>query len=438
MASPPKPWEMSGTTTPLASVPSADPSMSTSQTTAAAASGAPQLPERPSSLASAVNQNAAAYSRMGMGMGASPYGTYGSAYQSPYSSPYSGMGAYGGYGGGMYGGGYGGYGGYGRGMYGGGMYGGMPGNPNDPNSLTNSFNQSTAATFQMLEGIVGAFGGFAQMLESTYMATHSSFYAMISVAEQFGNLRETLGSILGIFAIMRWIRTLIAKLTGRPPPADATALTPAAFAKFEGRAGPNGASAGPPKASRKPLLFFIAAAFGLPYLMSKLIRTLAASQEEEQKRLAANEQQMRIDPSQLEYCRVLYDYAPQTQAGAANGVDLEVKKGDLVAVLAKTDPFGAPSEWWKCRTRDARMGYLPSTYLEVVRRPGEVKAAKPVAAIKATPASDSSRTNSLTSSGETVSSIQSPPTPTGVPRPLITSKQGPLLTAEDFQKSQFY
>lgn len=49
-------------------------------------------------------------------------------------------------------------------------------NPNDPNSLTSSFNQSTATTFQMLESIVGAFGGFAQMLESTYMATHSSFY----------------------------------------------------------------------------------------------------------------------------------------------------------------------------------------------------------------------------------------------------------------------
>jgi peroxin-13 len=63
-------------------------------------------------------------------------------------------------------------------MYGGmGMYGGMPnGDPNNPNSLTNSFNQSTQATFQLIESIVGAFGGFAQMLESTYMATHSSFF----------------------------------------------------------------------------------------------------------------------------------------------------------------------------------------------------------------------------------------------------------------------
>jgi peroxin-13 len=55
-------------------------------------------------------------------------------------------------------------------------YGGRPGMMDDPNSLTNSFSQSTQATFQIIESIVGAFGGFAQMLESTYMATHSSFF----------------------------------------------------------------------------------------------------------------------------------------------------------------------------------------------------------------------------------------------------------------------
>jgi peroxin-13 len=97
------------------------------------------------------------------------------------------MGGYGGgmygnsmYGGGMYGGGMGGGmygGGMGGGMYGGGM--GMPGDPNNPESLTQRFNMSTQATFQMLEGVVGAFGGFAQMLESTYMATHSSFFGKL-------------------------------------------------------------------------------------------------------------------------------------------------------------------------------------------------------------------------------------------------------------------
>lgn len=152
------------------------------------ASGAPAIPERPSTLASAVNRNASAYSPYGasnVGGMASPYGGMGSS----YSSPYSRMGGMGGYGGGMgsmYGGmgGMGGMGGYGSmygggmgGMYGGGM-GGMQGDPNDPNSLRNGFTQSTQATFQIIESIVGAFGGFAQMLESTYMATHSSFFGM--------------------------------------------------------------------------------------------------------------------------------------------------------------------------------------------------------------------------------------------------------------------
>ena len=217
---------------------------------------------------------------------------------------------------------------------------------------------------------------------------------MVSVAEQFGSLRDTLGSILGIFALMRWIRTLIAKLTGRPPPADATALTPSAFARFEGRGAtnPDGTPAGPPRASRKPLLFFLVAAFGLPYLMSKMIKTLAASHEEEEKRLqqqALEQQQQLMDPSKLEFCRVLYDFAPPQKTG----VELEVRKGDLVAVLSKTDPAGGPSEWWQCRARDRRQGYLPSSYLEVMRRPAPPADVKQ---IKAT-ASDSSRANSMTS-----------------------------------------
>lgn len=214
---------------------------------------------------------------------------------------------------------------------------------------------------------------------------------MVSVAEQFGNLRDTLGSLLGIFTLMRWIRTLLAKLTGRPPPADATALTPSAFARFEGRnPGPDGA--GPTRASRKPLFFFIAAAFGLPYLMSRMIRTLAASHEEEERRLQSLQQP--LDPANLEFCRLLFDLAPQSNTGA----ELEVRKGDLVAVLAKTDPAGGPSEWWQCRSRDGRQGYLPSTYLELLKRP--VQDVKRIKAADAAPGSESSRTNSMTSASE--------------------------------------
>ena len=96
------------------------------------------------------------------------------------ASMYGGMGGYGGYGG------YGSYGGYGG--YGG--FGGY-GDPNDPNGLSRRMEASTqgttnfletdlkTATFQIIESIVGAFGGFAQMLESTFMATHSSFFGIL-------------------------------------------------------------------------------------------------------------------------------------------------------------------------------------------------------------------------------------------------------------------
>lgn len=242
---------------------------------------------------------------------------------------------------------------------------------------------------------------------------------MVSVAEQFGNLKETLGSILGIFTVMRWLRTLLAKLTGRPPPADATALTPAAFARFEGRPpiGPDGQPLGPPKASRKPLFFFVLAAFGLPYLMRKMINTMATSAEEEERRRMALQQEQQLDPAKLDYCRVLYDFTPQA-GNAVQGVDMEVRKGDLVAVLSKSDPIGNPSEWWRCRARNGQMGYLPATYLEILKRPGQ-----PVAAIKAA-ASDTSRTNSMTS------------TVGGAPEP-VKSKPADV-TVESFQKSQFY
>lgn len=517
MASPPKPWERAGasgtsTGTVISSVRAIEmltsftalpnnPSSST-DTATLTSSSAPALPQRPESLNSVATRTASNYtsspynrsSPYGYGSYSSPYNRFGSSYGGMYGSPYGGM--YGGGYGGMYGGGYGGYGGMG-------MNGGMGGpGPNGEMSLTQSFNNSTQATFQIIESIVGAFGGFAQMLESTYMATHSSFFgkstsrfscvdvkngglsvfdakvltvstAMVSVADQLSSLRQTLGSVLGIFTIWRWLRTLFAKLTGRPPPADAASLTPSAFASFTGSSStpatlPDGSPA-PAKPSKKPFIFFMLAVFGLPFLMGKLIRALAKShEEEEQRRIAANPalaydhalQQASasgqpLDPSKLDFCRVMYDFAPDaSNAQNAQGIDLAVKKGDLIAVLSKTDPMGQPSEWWKCRTRDGRVGYLPEPYLEKIEKRQPAQIAAMTGSQKGSPAGSRAQTMSesrsrmqtpTTTSGdgswtpatsERVKTMESEKAEEGK-KPKVESKPEDI-SVESFQKGTFY
>ena len=349
-------------------------------TASASSSQQPPLPRRSSAIALSQTQAGRSVMRgvqpsaYGSAYASNPYSRYGSSLYGNGLS-YGGGGGWGSYGGGsmygnsMYGGGgYGSYGGYRPGMGANGPMG-MP-NGEDPNSLTNAFSQSTQATFQIIESIVGAVGGMAQMLESTYMATHSSFFAMVSVADQFANLRTSLAQILGIYAILRWVRTLHAKLTGRPQPADATSLTPSNFFAFTGESPAGHQAVGaPPKASKKPLVIFLLAIFGLPYLMSKLIRSLANTAAQQQAPITppnglevANG---RMGASRPDFCKVLYDYDPP---GMQKGIDISVKTGDLVAVLARTDPRGQPSDWWHCRTRSGNIGYLPGVYLEVLKQ----------------------------------------------------------------------
>lgn len=308
----PKPWEVSAGTS-LAMTENENVNEMTNEVV-------PDLPARPAGLGNG------GYSGYGNG-----YNQYSSPYSS-YSSPYS---SYGSYGMGSYGMGSYGMGSYGMGSYGMGMspynrFGaGMHGPPTPLQS-------STAATFQLLEGIVGAVGGFAQMLESTYMATHSSFFAMVSVAEQLGNLKNSLGSVLGIFAVLRWVRKLLGKKSNDEMVTEFQQVTKK------------------PRPSYKPLLFFVAAIFGFPYLMSRLIRSLSPHQADPDPP---------VDPSTLEFCRAIYAFVPENP-----GIELEMQRGDLLAVIAKKDAQGGDSMWWRVRTKDGRTGYVPSNYVQVVKR----------------------------------------------------------------------
>lgn len=285
---------------------------------------------------------------------------YGSSmYGGGYGSGMYGSSMYGsGYGSGMYGMG------YGSGMYGsGGMYG-QPGGPMGP------LGEGTQATFQLIESIIGAVGGFAQMLEATYMATHSSFFTMVNLAEQFGNLKNALGSLLGIFALIKFVKKCLYKIMGK---AYNNGINVKEFAKFEKtqkkleesikkqQSGPGGSRS---TISFKPLLLFLAAAIGFPYLLSKAITKL---NEQNQRRLQQqqhlNPNANPIDPANLQFAKTLYEFNPENP-----NIEIELKPNELVAILSKLDPLGNESKWWKVRSRSGKVGYVPSNYLAVIER----------------------------------------------------------------------
>lgn len=308
------------------------------------------------------------------------FGGYGSSYSSPYNRYGSSYGygnrmGYGstGYG---YGNTYGSYGGYGGGYgstYGnrfgmGGMQGPMGMGPNGELPLTAQMEQSTQATFQMLDQIVQAFGGFAQMLESTFFATQSSFMAMVGVAEQFGHLRNYLGQVFSLVAAYTTLKKWYYGLRGRALPVDAGSLNASEFSKFA----VSGVSSTP--ANRKPLWIFLAMVIGLPWAMSRLISILQKRRLEQQSNQFHPNDLNRLQASQikdLEFVKAMYDFRGTTPE------ELSFSKGDVIAILQKFDPAPGSNgaSWWRGRTQSGHVGLFPSNRVELIpKKPSQAPA----------------------------------------------------------------
>jgi peroxin-13 len=175
---------------------------------------------------------------------------------------------------------------------------------------------------------------------------------MISVAEQFGNLRDALSSIFSIRAIMRRIRVFIAKLRGKPAPPEE-----------EEEVDNDDTAADPQTPSRKPLIIFLLTFFALPYLLDKFWLAVASLQSQRQP-LARHF----ISP---EYFRATYDYTPRKPA-----TELALRKGDLVVVLHRGEVG-----WSRARLQDGREGYVPTTYLTPLQAPQQPPPPRPVNAL---------------------------------------------------------
>ena len=242
------------------------------------------------------------------------------------------------YGGSMYGGGM-----YGGGMYGGGMYGQPQYGPGMDPSLTQSVAASTQQAFGLLGNVVGTFTSFAQMLDSSFMATQSSIFAILGVADQLSQLRALVGQVAGVFGLVGWIRGWFSREKRGTMAAD--------FKKF--MKGDDG-----PRPSKKPFIIILLAIFGLPYVMHKLVRALS-------NRLPPPVEQ--FDMSKVQFATALFDFTTSDQ------LELGLKRGDLVAIVGRTEA----GDWFRGRTREGKQGWFPANHVQIIKKDAVKKVDEP-------------------------------------------------------------
>lgn len=362
------------------------------------------------------------YSSYG-GMGSySGMSRYGMGATGGYGSTY-GMGAGGGlYGGGGYGSNYGMGGMYGGSGYGMGLGGGMPG----MGGLSDSTNQALS----LLESLLLTFSSLTTLLESTYYATNNAVMSIGGVMGQIGAVSGVIGGVGAVFkdmggefgnlikSVLRivvkliikmlrligldgfsgdsvnnlsrvgWLKSkliLMLKYLGlddeiRTGSGKERANMVNEFIKWK-----NGNQSGmrglddtkKRKGKLWPLIVLIAAVFSVPILMKRIAEyheRRQTSQQQLQSTTQHSQQQQQqqtkglitstktnTDPRELTFAKAKYAFKPED----SNSNELELNQNDLVAVLNEDS-----GDWWYCRSRDGRIGYVPKNWLLIVKKGG--------------------------------------------------------------------
>ncbi|CAG2171720.1 unnamed protein product [Oppiella nova] len=223
-------------------------------------------------------------------------------------------------------------------------------------------------TLESVESVVQAFGSVSLMLESTYHAVNSSFRAFIGVADHFSRLRHHLTHILSTLAIIRtfkWIVTRILSLIGvrvrdqnQDPNERAWSQASnnsnpieshlTADGTFDSLKGDNLSSRGGPW----PTIVFFTVILGTPWLLWKLMSTMAASERTVSEKWATGE-------GEHYEATALYDFHSDIPR------EVSFTVGQKIIVAPKE--LQPRVRGWLLATIDGqKVGLIPANYVRIV------------------------------------------------------------------------
>lgn len=140
--------------------------------------------------------------------------------------------------------------------------------------------ESSLPAFQSIESIVRAFGSVSMMLESTFHAVHSSFHAVLGVAEHFTKMRLQVSQVLSALSAFRMIKYLYAKflyLFGLASNNPTFAESVCSFTQADSGSGSFLSEQDVKQSVRWPIVMYLGLVFAAPFIIWKLLSPLVSS-----------------------------------------------------------------------------------------------------------------------------------------------------------------
>jgi len=217
--------------------------------------------------------------------------------------------------------------------------------------------ESSMPAFQSIESIVHAFGSVSMMLESTFHAVHSSFQAVLGVAEHFSKMKLQVSQVFSAVAAFRFIKYLYAKFlylfglaTNNPHFGESVWRSvindPSSVALSEQDI---------KQPVRWPIIMYMGLVFAAPYIIWKLVGSLLPEESGPSKSLPWT-----LGVGEHFLAKVLYKFETDREG------ELGLGEGQTIRLAPKH--LQPRVRGWLLACYEGSVGLVPANYIQILGR----------------------------------------------------------------------